>query len=206
MYKIQHFIRLASLLALLIITAPAVTKAQDVTYVNANGAEETLADGSYTRLTDQTELNGGWWVVDGEVNYENRITINGTVHLVLLDGATLNAGKGIYVDMGNELHIYAQLGDYATLNAIGASENEAGIGGNNHGSAGTIEVNGGHVIARGGEYAAGIGGGGNGYWSGQYGNGGTFIITGAVNTATAVRLSSTAGTSRPPVATTVVPA
>ncbi len=178
MYKIQHFIRLASLLALLIITAPAVTQAQDVTYVNANGAEETLADGSYTRLTDQTELNGGWWVVDGEVNYENRITINGTVHLVLLDGATLNAGKGIYVDMGNELHIYAQLGDYATLNAIGASENEAGIGGNNHGSAGTIEVNGGHVIARGGEYAAGIGGGGNGYWSGQYGNGGTFIING----------------------------
>ena len=95
MYKIQHFIRLASLLALLIITAPAVTQAQDVTYVNANGAEETLADGSYTRLTNQTELNGGWWVVDGEVNYENRITINGTVHLVLLDGATLNAGKGI---------------------------------------------------------------------------------------------------------------
>lgn len=175
MDKLHHIIRLVSLLAL-VMTIPVVTQAQDVTYVNANGAEETLADGSYTRLTNQTELNGGWWVVDGEVTYENRITINGAVHLVLLDGATLNAGKGIYVDVNNELHIYAQQGGDATLNATAARENEAGIGGNIHCSAGTIEVNGGHVIAKGGKYAAGIGGGGNGYWSGKYGNAGTFII------------------------------
>ena len=90
MDKLHHIIRLVSLLALLVLsmTTPVVTQAQDVTYVNANGAEETLADGSYTRLTNQTELNGGWWVVDGEVSYDNRITINGAVHLVLLDGAT----------------------------------------------------------------------------------------------------------------------
>ncbi len=174
---------LTMLLATLAMIAPAM-RAQDVTYVNAEGVEATLADGSYTLLTNQTELTGGWWVVDGEVNYENRITINGAVHLVLLDGATLNANKGIYVDVDHELHIYAQPGDNATLNAIAARENEAGIGGNIHGSAGTIEVNGGNVVAKGGQYAAGIGGGGNGYWSGKYGNAGTFVINGGHVNAT----------------------
>lgn len=178
MEEVLYKFKVATLFALLALLTPAALQAQDVTYVNANGEEATLADGSYTHLTNQTELTDGWWVVDGEVNYENRITINGAVHLVLLDGATLNANKGIYVDSGNALHIYAQLGDYATLNATAARDNEAGIGGNIHGSAGIIEVNGGHVIARGGKYAAGIGGGGNGYWSGKYGNGGTFIING----------------------------
>lgn len=176
MDKVQHIFRLVSLFVVLAITTPAALQAQDVTYVNANGTEETLADGSYTRLTNQTELSAGWWVVDGEVTYEDRITINGAVHLVLLDGAILNAGKGIYVEADKELHIYAQSGGNATLNATAARENEAGIGGNIHGTAGLIEVNGGHVIAKGGKYAAGIGGGGNGYWSGKYGNGGTFII------------------------------
>ncbi|MDY6413527.1 MAG: InlB B-repeat-containing protein [Bacteroidales bacterium] len=180
MAKLHHIIRFVSLLVLLVLvmTTPVVTQAQDVTYVNANGEDATLADGSYTLLTNQTELTDGWWVVDGEVNYGNRITINGVVHLVLLDGATLNAGNGIFVDSNKELHIYAQSGDNATLNATATRDNEAGIGGNIHGTAGLIEVNGGHVIAKGGKYAAGIGGGGNGYWSGKYGNAGTFIING----------------------------
>lgn len=178
MEEVLYKFKVATLFALLALLTPAALQAQDVTYVNANGEEATLADGSYTLLTNQTELTDGWWVVDGEVNYGNRITINGAVHLVLLDGATLNAGNGIFVDSDKELHIYAQSGDNATLNATANNNNEAGIGGNIHGSAGLIEVNGGHVIAKGGKYAAGIGGGGNGYWSGKYGNAGTFIING----------------------------
>lgn len=178
MEEVLYKFKVATLFALLALLTPAALQAQDVTYVNANGEEATLADGSYTLLTNQTELTDGWWVVDGEVNYGNRITINGVVHLVLLDGATLNAGNGIYVDSNKELHIYAQSGDNATLNATATRDNEAGIGGNIHGTAGLIEVNGGHVIAKGGKYAAGIGGGGNGYWSGKYGNAGTFIING----------------------------
>lgn len=178
MEEVLYKFKVATLFALLALLTPAALQAQDVTYVDANGEDATLADGSYTLLTNQTELTDGWWVVDGEVNYGNRITINGAVHLVLLDGATLNAGNGIYVDSNKELHIYAQSGDNATLNATATRDNEAGIGGNIHGSAGLIEVNGGHVIAKGGKYAAGIGGGGNGYWSGKYGNAGTFIING----------------------------
>ena len=176
MEEVLYKFKVATLFALLALLTPAALQAQDVTYVDANGEDATLADGSYTLLTNQTELTDGWWVVDGEVNYGNRITINGAVHLVLLDGATLNAGNGIFVDSDKELHIYAQSGDNATLNATATRDNEAGIGGNIHGTAGLIEVNGGHVIAKGGKYAAGIGGGGNGYWSGKYGNGGTFII------------------------------
>lgn len=178
MEEVLYKFKVATLFTLLALLTPAALQAQDVTYVNANGEDATLADGSYTLLTNQTELTDGWWVVDGEVNYGNRITINGAVHLVLLDGATLNAGNGIYVDSNKELHIYAQSGDNATLNATATRDNEAGIGGNIHGTAGLIEVNGGHVIAKGGKYAAGIGGGGNGYWSGKYGNAGTFIING----------------------------
>ncbi|HAP50331.1 MAG TPA: hypothetical protein DCQ56_03820, partial [Porphyromonadaceae bacterium] len=110
MEEVLYKFKVATLFALLALLTPAALQAQDVTYVNANGEEATLSDGSYTRLTNQTELSAGWWVVDGEVTYENRITINGAVHLVLLDGAILNAGKGIYVEADKELHIYAQSG------------------------------------------------------------------------------------------------
>lgn len=164
---------------LLIMVALAATMAawaQDVPYVDANGDIGILADGSYSTYDGSTELTAGWWVVGANRDVSSRITVTGVVHLVLMDGVTLNANNGIKVESGNELHIYAQGGDYATLNATAIRDNEAGIGGNIHASSGTIEVNGGHVIAKGGKYAAGIGGGGNGYWSGKYGSGGTFII------------------------------
>ena len=39
-----------------------------------------------------------WYVVDGQVSIDGRIKVRGDVHLILKDGATLYANKGIYTE------------------------------------------------------------------------------------------------------------
>ena len=151
--------------------------AQNVKYIDADGNEKTLSSGTYTTITGQTELNDGWYVLDTNVTISQRITINGTVHLILTDGNTLTAYFGICLSDGNELNIYGQSNGTGTINATGGSF-QAGIGGNNHGHAGKVVINGGCVNAIGGSDAAGIGGGCQGNWAGDYGHGGTVIING----------------------------
>ena len=156
--------------------------AQDVQYLDADGNKQTASSGSYTKFTSQTTLNGGWYVLDSNVTLDSRIYITGTVHLILTDGHTLTAKKGICLIDNNELDIYGQGGGTGTLNATGG-DNCAGIGGDNHQHAGTLIVNGGKVNATAGYSAAGIGGGAQGYWKGDYGHGGTVIINGGAVTA-----------------------
>ena len=113
---------------------------------------------------------------DENVKIESRITVNGTVFLLLPDGKTLNAQNGITVASGNTL-VIDKYGTTSTgtgiLNATGPDDS-AGIGGvleYGKKDAGTVIINGGKVTATGGEDAAGIGGG-------EGGNGGTVIING----------------------------
>ncbi len=172
------------LILLIAFMAGLTTMAQEVSYINANGVEATLANGSYTAFTsDQTTLADGWWVVSGQHSVSSRIAISGVVHLVLADGASLTATQGITLEGSNELHIYGQQGSTGVLTATG-NVAQAGIGGLTHNTGGTLVVNGGNIIATGGSNAAGIGGGSNGNWAGAYGHGGTFIINGGTVTAT----------------------
>jgi len=174
---------------------------------------ETLTTTNWSRVTSSTTSMGAtstetWYIVDENVTVDKLITVYGTVHLILCDGATMMASKGIYVRKDNSITIYSQSGGTGALTSISCSNSLAGIGGYNgyngaitiHGgninaaggssSAGigggnfsntsTITIYGGTVNATGGQYAAGIGGGG-----GQYdGSGGTIIITGGTVTAT----------------------
>jgi formylglycine-generating enzyme required for sulfatase activity len=157
---------------------PAVNMlAQNVEYLDADGNPQTASSGSYTKFTGQTELSDGWYVVDSDVTVDSRINISGTVHLILTDTHMLTAKVGICLADGNELNIYGQSKGSGTLNTTGG-ENLAGIGGNEHGNAGKVVINGGCVYAYAGFSAAGIGGGAQGYWSGDYGHGGTVIING----------------------------
>ena len=157
---------------------PAVNMlAQNVEYLDTDGNQQTASSGSYTQFTGQTKLSDGWYVVDSDVKVDSRINISGTVHLILTDGHTLTANKGICLSDDNELNIYGQSKGSGTLNTTG-EDYTAGIGGNNHGSAGKVVINGGCVNANAGYSAAGIGGGAQGYWSGVYGHGGTVIING----------------------------
>ena len=99
-----------------------------------------------------------WYVVNEVAEIGERVEVSGAVNLVLCDGVTLTAEKGIHVTGGNSLTIYGQeAGDgriYAT-----AIEEQAAIGGNIDEPGGILTINGGTIDVKGGVDAAGIGGG-----------------------------------------------
>ena len=102
-----------------------------------------------------TMSNGTYEVID-DMAISERIVISGTVTLLIDEGFTLTASKGICVADGNKLIIEGS----GTLNATGTNDN-AGIGSNKGGAHGEIIINSGTVNASGPDYAAGIGGGYN---------------------------------------------
>ena len=141
-----------------------------VASVNATTHAVTFDDAScetYTVVTADTTTfeDGKWYVVSNSVTVSSRITVTGTVNLILCDGATLTASKGITVNSGNTINIYAQIGGTGELNA-GSDLNVASIGGGaRYQSSGTVNIHGGKITATGGSNASGIGGaldGGNG--------------------------------------------
>ena len=133
-----------------------------------------------------------WYVVNSNVTINTRVTVTGDVHLILKDGFTLNATKGINVSEGNSLTIYAQsagegMGKLITTGSVSV----AGIGGiwfygadSANCTSGTITINGGMVKATGGYSSAGIGGSSSGGAGGTITiNGGTVTATGGTNAA-----------------------
>lgn len=148
------------------------------TYDTTNGlqSETKICGSSKVVSSNDNSWGSGWYVVSGDVACNNRITVSGTVNLILLDGCTLNAKKGIELTNGNTLNIFAQ-SDGANAGKLKANatneKNCAGIGGDsNLVSGGTVTIYGGAVEAHGGEEGAGIGGGGGG------GSGGKVTIYG----------------------------
>ena len=131
----------------------------------------TVTDG--TPVTSETiAMTTGTYKVTENVTISARITVIGTVTLHLGANCTLTAARGIQVGSGNTLIIEGA----GTLTAT-ANNNEAGIGGNDDETCGTVTIAGGTVNATGGMNAAGIGGAGRG-------DGGTVTITGGTVTAT----------------------
>ena len=136
----------------------------EISYLAADGSTQTCTD--FTVLTDgSTSLTAGWYVVGEDVTIADRITVSGTVNLILCDGATLTASKGITVGSSATFNIYAQTDDEATMGALVADATNdnanwyAGIGGVENTDAGMITINGGQINAT-GWCAAGIGSGG----------------------------------------------
>lgn len=155
-------------------------------YLNAEGMQESIPDNTKVLLPGMTALSG-WYVVYGKITLTERPTVTGEVHLILMDSCKLDTQAGITVEDDNSLTIYAQSNgsNMGKLTATGG-DRQAGIGGG--GAGGTITINGGTVIATGGDVAhdssgtpyppgAGIGGGGGGA-------GGNIIISGGTVTAT----------------------
>ena len=165
--------------------------------VTFNGTEYTSERGGrpveYTDLNGETQLayatfidsgtkkmTNGWYAVTNNITDGNRIETNGTVNLILCDGAALTAQYGIAVKSGNSLTIWGQSNNTGVLKATGfqkyGSSEGAGIGAGNSGNSGSITINGGTVNATGAGSCAGIGGGNNGN--------GTVTINGGIITAT----------------------
>lgn len=130
--------------------------------------------------SEMTSWTDGYiYTLDSDVTIGDTITVYGAVTLLLPDGFTLTASKGIIVNSGNSITInsYGDLGT-GTLQATGVyMVNNAAIGSDSSNDAGSITINGGRVNAQGSLYSAGIGGGVNR-------TGGDITINGGIVNAT----------------------
>ena len=151
-----------TLLVMLLTTATAW--ADGISYLDATGTQQSCT--TYTTVeSSSTFWNSGWFVVNSNTTISDRITVSGTVNLILTNNATLTASKGITVGSDATLNIYAQTDDEATMGALvadatnGNANWNAGIGGVENTDAGMITINGGQINAT-GWCAAGIGSGG----------------------------------------------
>ena len=150
-----------------------------VPYIDEKGKPQILEPGDYTVLTSDVDdyiengvinLNGGWYVVQGNVKYASQVSFSGDAYLILADDATLEIETwndyGIYAS--NNLTIYGQSGQRGTLKA--ATSGRYGIYGNNG-----VTINGGTLTVTGSYYGI----------SSEKGNitisGGTVTATGDIN-------------------------
>ena len=171
---------------------------EDVYYIDPTEEQTEQTCDSATVVTESDRSWGlddnaeHWYVVNGNVTIDRRVTVNGNVHLILADGCNLTVNGGINVSEGNSLTIYAQsagegMGKLITTGSVSV----AGIGGiwfygadSANCTSGTITINGGMVKATGGDSSAGIGGSSSGGTGGTITiNGGTVTATGGVNSA-----------------------
>ena len=139
------------------------------------GQERKTAKGCERITTTTTTLkDDGWYYVEGHVELDHGLVLEGEVGIILMNGSRLvirakDNTPGIAVRYGatksDELVIYGQEYEPAlergTLEVYGG-KNAAGIGGlceKSHSChCGKVYIYGGHIIAHGGENAAGIGG------------------------------------------------
>ena len=103
-----------------------------------------------------------WYVVNTSVTISTRVTVTGSVHLILMDNTELTIEGGIQVEDPNSLTIYGQSGGTGQLTATGSGGAAVGIGGDagigggggetdgDGGNADSVTINGGTVTATGG--------------------------------------------------------
>ena len=162
-------------------------RAGDVLYLDENGVQQTATNA--IQITEEyLALLGGWYVVDGTVGINKRVSVSYDVNLILADGCTLTINGGIEVKEGASLTIYAQStgSSMGTLIAqVDIMNYDAGIGvsSGSSGKSGTLTINGGVVTATGGTGSAGIGGGDGGAGGEITINGGIVTATGGSNAA-----------------------
>ncbi|MCR5362210.1 MAG: InlB B-repeat-containing protein, partial [Bacteroidales bacterium] len=146
----------------------AWAQTQYLAYNAGKGYLESQTANNVQTLTSSTTLGTAgqetWYALKSNVTVNDHITTKGTVHLILCDGYTFTAKRGIEVNEGNTLVIYGQIAGTGTLNSTGVSLFSGGecsaigtTGGN--GAVGTIIIHGGNIIANGAGWSAGIGGG-----------------------------------------------
>lgn len=169
--------------------------AQEVKYIDRTWSGSAIVEtektcSSYTEISgnnpsQEKALNGGWYVVKENASRKRIIIKAGhEVNIILCDGAKLNSivtfeHSGIYA---TKLHVYGQEGGTGKLVADASNdEKNAGIGANTaddgYKRLGELYVHGGKIEARGGKYAAGIGGA---WYLGHNYNGEVYVYGGEV--------------------------
>ena len=167
----SRHMRAAMLLLVTMLTAQTAW-ADDVNYYDptADEGQQNKTATNVTAITNEMVTLGSsgtttWYYVSGEVTCDNRIEVNGTVNIILVDGCRMNANSGIHLTKGNTLNIYAQSAGSGYLyakevyqsgklcNAIGGnsgenSNNISNPGGNGE-NAGDLNIYGGYIEADG---------------------------------------------------------
>ena len=131
-------------------------------FCDENGVRYDIPQEMVVVEDETTSWNGeggeAWYVVNEDAEISERVEVSGAVNLVLCDGVTLTAEKGIHVTGENSLTIYGQEAGDGKINAK-SERVQAAIGGNSDEPGGILTINGGTIDANGGVNAAGIGGG-----------------------------------------------
>lgn len=157
-----------ALLALMLIPQGAWAQG-DVDYMwydtsTGKFVKSTVTSGNYTTLTGNSSASladGTTYVVSGSETINARLDVSGTVNIILCDGATFTARKGITVSTGDVLNIYAQSEGTGKLIAYGFDDKKsqgtlyAAIGGAQSGSIhpstpadyGVVNIYGGQITA-----------------------------------------------------------
>ena len=121
-----------------------VIQDQSISVVGANYIDAESNEAYYSNcfplsgITDESgvTLTGGWYLLDANKDFNNRINVNGDVNIILGDDYQLFAKAGIeMVNDNNSLTIYCQSGHTGRLLSYGETGN-AGKG--------TITINGGY--------------------------------------------------------------
>ena len=141
-----------------------------LTYIDENGSQQTVSTDVKYLIGNETELKSGWYAVGANLDFgDTRLKINGDVKLILKDNCGMTLKKGIYVPGGSTLTVYSQSIDLSENNHMGYIKVTgpdfgcAGIGSNSQTSGGKAVFYGGDIEAQGGDRAAGIGSGQNGF-------------------------------------------
>ncbi|MBO7676630.1 MAG: hypothetical protein J6S49_03850, partial [Erysipelotrichaceae bacterium] len=120
---------------------------------------------SAQKLSDHLDgtLKSGWYVADTPaLRFDNQITIQGDVNLILPNNTLTYAAEGIFVSYHESLTIWSREIEndriMGTLMAEPSESSSPAIGGGKDESGGTLVVNGGKIFAYGGKNSAGIGG------------------------------------------------
>ena len=138
-----------------------------VPYVDADGVARTKTADEFDVITEETRfLANGWYAVvdDADIAANTNIVVEGNVHLILCDGASLTVTNApmhcaaVSVGTNATLAIYGQTQGTGRLTAKGGTYG-AGIGGGHTGDGcGAVVIHGGTITATGGTSSAGIGG------------------------------------------------
>ena len=86
---------------------PEIIPEQEAQYYDPEtGAQQT--ETARLVLESASALDGGWYVVDGEIDAAGPITVTGDVDLILNDDAVLRLAAGLTVAEGGSLTIWSQ--------------------------------------------------------------------------------------------------
>ena len=117
--------------------------------------EKSRREDNVRLLSEAKELSGGWYLLDKDMTYKDRLVVSGDTHLILKEDMTLRAKEGIYVQQGATLSVYDQGDEGGTI--IAEAKTGAGIGAYKDHKGGNIIIHGGTIEAYGADHCAGIG-------------------------------------------------